>query len=70
MTSFGVFWTGEGLGADWPGADLALIGIFAIIAAASFAFFSRNSSTSLRCASSRPARGNMLSVMPSHCFTV
>ncbi|MEO8240928.1 MAG: hypothetical protein ABI832_01380 [bacterium] len=29
LSSFGVFWTGEGLGAAWPGEDLALIGIFA-----------------------------------------
>jgi uncharacterized membrane protein len=30
LSSFGVFWTGEGLGADWPGADLALLWIFAL----------------------------------------
>ena len=34
LTSFGIFWTGEGLGVDWPGADLALIGLFAILAVA------------------------------------
>jgi uncharacterized membrane protein len=36
LTSFGVFWTGEGIGADWPGADLALPVIFVIMALASW----------------------------------
>jgi uncharacterized membrane protein len=36
LTSFGIFWVGEGIGADWPGADLSLLPIFAILAAFSF----------------------------------
>jgi len=30
LSAFGVFWTGEGLGVDWPGHDLAL-GVFAAV---------------------------------------
>lgn len=30
LSAFGVFWTGEGLGVDWPGKDIALI-VFAAI---------------------------------------
>src|SRR5207244_12070781 len=26
LSSFGVFWTGEGLGVPWPGEDLAILG--------------------------------------------
>ena len=35
LTGFGLFWLGEGLGADWPGADLALAAILALLAALS-----------------------------------
>jgi uncharacterized membrane protein len=34
LTSFGVFWTGEGLGIDWPGGDaviLVFIAIFLVV---------------------------------------
>ncbi len=36
LTSFGVFWVGEGAGLHWPGSDLmilALVGVFAMTAA-------------------------------------
>jgi uncharacterized membrane protein len=35
LSAFGVFWTGEGLGVSWPGADLAIVpfaGLFLIVA--------------------------------------
>jgi Ca2+/H+ antiporter, TMEM165/GDT1 family len=30
LSAFGVFWTGEGLGVPWPGADLSLLGFVVI----------------------------------------
>jgi uncharacterized membrane protein len=41
LTSFGIFWSGEGAGVDWPGEDLAIVGILAFLALASFAFVRR-----------------------------
>jgi uncharacterized membrane protein len=37
LSSFGVFWTGEGLGVPWPGADLALLAFAALFLAVSLA---------------------------------
>jgi uncharacterized membrane protein len=34
LTAFGVFWTGEGLGVDWPGADLAIVAFAVLFLAA------------------------------------
>jgi uncharacterized membrane protein len=31
LTSFGVFWGGEGAGVEWPGADFAILGLVAYI---------------------------------------
>src|ERR1700704_5769091 len=33
LSAFGVFWTGEGLGVSWPGADLAILGFLALFLA-------------------------------------
>ncbi|HYA68845.1 MAG TPA: hypothetical protein VED63_08940, partial [Acidimicrobiales bacterium] len=33
LTSFGVFWVGEGAGVSWPGSDLALVALIALFAA-------------------------------------
>jgi uncharacterized membrane protein len=37
LTSFGVFWSGEGAGASWPGGDVALVVIIPGLALASLA---------------------------------
>ena len=31
MTAFGIFWTGEGLGLVWPGADFVLIAFLVLV---------------------------------------
>jgi uncharacterized membrane protein len=36
LSAFGIFWVGEGIGAEWPGADLSLLAIFGVLSAFSF----------------------------------
>jgi uncharacterized membrane protein len=33
LTTFGIFWAGEGAGVDWPGDELALVGLLGFLAA-------------------------------------
>ena len=44
LTSFGIFWTSEGAGVEWPGGDVALLVLIASVVAMSFALvaFVRN----------------------------
>jgi len=37
LSAFGIFWTGEGLGVAWPGADLAIVGFAVLFLAAGLA---------------------------------
>jgi uncharacterized membrane protein len=37
LTSFGIFWAGEGAGVDWPGSDLAILGLIVYLAVVSLA---------------------------------
>lgn len=38
LTSFGMFWVGEGAGVNWPGSDLFLLALIATFAATAFVF--------------------------------
>lgn len=31
LTTFGIFWAGEGAGANWPGSDAAVLGVLAFV---------------------------------------
>jgi uncharacterized membrane protein len=36
LTTFGCFWAAEGVGVEWPGDELALLGVLAFFVATSF----------------------------------
>jgi len=38
LTTFGIFWSAEGAGAHWPGADAALLGLLAFVIVVSLVF--------------------------------
>jgi uncharacterized membrane protein len=41
LSSFGIFWSSEGAGVDWPGGDLAILGILAFLGAVSALYVNR-----------------------------
>ena len=36
LTSFGIFWSAEGAGVSWPGADVSLLGVIAFVVLTAF----------------------------------
>jgi Ca2+/H+ antiporter, TMEM165/GDT1 family len=57
LTSFGLFWVGEGAGVHWPGSDLAilaLIPLFAATAGATIVWLRRSSPAAGRASGVRP----------------
>ena len=38
LTTFGVFWSAEGAGAEWPGGDAAILGVLGFVVLMSLAF--------------------------------
>ena len=36
LTTFGIFWSVEGAGADWPGSDAAILGVLGFVVLSSF----------------------------------
>jgi uncharacterized membrane protein len=37
LTSFGTFWGAEGAGAHWPGSDISIVGLIALVFVTSLA---------------------------------
>ncbi|MDE3103353.1 MAG: hypothetical protein KGJ98_14100, partial [Chloroflexota bacterium] len=52
LTTFGLFWGGEGLGVAWPGADAAILMVlgFVLVTASAFVFALRRARTEVTAA--------------------
>ena len=56
LTTFGIFWSVEGAGADWPGSDAAILGVLGFVGLSSFVLvrlLQRERRTQLRAAEVR-----------------
>jgi uncharacterized membrane protein len=51
LTTFGTFWGAEGAGAEWPGGDVALLGLLALYTLVAFSLVAHLRSTTRRPAS-------------------
>lgn len=47
LTTFGTFWSLEGLGVDWPGSDLAIVGLLVLYALAAAVYITLEKSRAL-----------------------
>jgi uncharacterized membrane protein len=59
LTAFGIFWGAEGAGAHWPGGDLALVVLIAVVALyalALVAIFRRSSAATAKAAAAQGDR--------------
>jgi uncharacterized membrane protein len=55
LSAFGLFWSVEGLGVEWPGGDLAILGLLAYLTVISLGFVAALRSTQVRQAAKGPS---------------
>ena len=55
LSAFGLFWSVEGLAVEWPGSDLAILGLLAYLTIVSLGFVAALRSTHVRQAAKRPS---------------
>jgi len=55
LSAFGLFWSVEGLAIEWPGGDLAILGLLAYLTIVSLGFVAALRSTPVRQAAKGPS---------------